>query len=541
MLRRLREPILVLLGFAGLTVVFTYPLAFRLGSLGRTDNADGQFAIWNVAWVARTLVVDPLHVFDANIFYPHRWTLAYSETNLGSGLAALPVYWLTGSPYIAFNFTLLASFIASGTGTYYLVRHLTSDRRAAVASGIAFAFCPYLFGHIPHIQLLMTAGLPFCLLAFHRLVEQPTFGRAAALGLAMTAQTLFCAYYGVFAMLIVGYAVLFTLAWRRTWRDRRFVLAVAVAACVALVTTLPLAIPYLLVQSETGFVRSVEAAREYAASWRAYFASNAYVHGQMMRMMGGAGELLFPGFVALGFALFGTGRAWRRNRSTEFVLLYLTLALLAFWTSLGPAAGLYRVLYETVPGFTLMRAPSRFGVIVTFALSVLAGFGIAFFLSKRSRPALIGTAIIVITITELMVPLRLTSVPAPEPAYQVLATLPRGPVIDLPVYSHPFRFLRARYMLGSTIHWMPIVVAYSDFIPQDFMDSMNVLADFPSVHAFERLERDRVRYAVFHLDQYGSESARDGLLARIDQFSEHLRPLHKDGRTLLYEIVEYPR
>jgi hypothetical protein len=256
-----------------------------------------------------------------------------------------------------------------------------------------------------------------------------------------------------------------------------------------------------------------------------------------VRLIGGSGELLFPGLVALAFALFGTARAWqRRDRSTEFVVLYLTLAVLAFWTSLGPSAGLYRLLYETVPGFTLMRAPSRFGLIVVFAVSVLAGFGIAFLLAKRSRPARVGASITVLVIAELMVPLRLTPVPAPEPAYQVLATQPRGPVIDLPVYSHPFRFLRARYMLGSTIHWMPIVVAYSDFIPPDFMNSMNVLADFPSVHAFERLERDQVRYAVFHLDQYGSD-ARASLLARIDQFSDRLRLLYRDERTFLYEIV----
>jgi hypothetical protein len=387
----------------------------------------------------------------------------------------------------------------------------------------------------------MTAGLPFCLLAFHRLVERPTFGRAAALGLAMTLQTLFCAYYGVFAMLIVGYAVLFTLAWRRRWSDRRLIGAIATAACVALATTVPLAIPYLLVQSDTGFVRSVDAAREYAASWRAYFASNAYVHAPIVRLMRGSGELLFPGLVASGFALFATARAWqRRDRSAEFVLLYLTLAGLAYWTSLGPSAGLYRLLYETVPGFTLMRAPSRFGVIVAFAVSVLAGFGIAFFLSKRSRPALVGASIAVLIIAELMVPLRLTPVPPPEPAYQVLATLPRGPVIDLPVYSHPFRFLRARYMLGSTIHWMPIVVAYSDFIPQDFMDNLNVLADFPSAHAFERLERDQVRYAVFHLDQYGSD-ARASLLGRIREFSHRLRLLHGDERALLYELMPRPR
>ena len=74
---------------AALTVVLTYPIAFHLGQVGRVDNGDGQLSIWNVAWVARTLVADPLHVFDANIFYPHTGTLAYSEANLGAARGAL--------------------------------------------------------------------------------------------------------------------------------------------------------------------------------------------------------------------------------------------------------------------------------------------------------------------------------------------------------------------------------------------------------------------------------------------------------------------
>src|ERR1043165_9423502 len=75
---------LVVAGFGALAVAYTYPLAFHLGSVGRVDNGDGQFSVWNVAWVARALVRDPLHVFDANIFYPHRATLAYSESTLGA-------------------------------------------------------------------------------------------------------------------------------------------------------------------------------------------------------------------------------------------------------------------------------------------------------------------------------------------------------------------------------------------------------------------------------------------------------------------------
>src|SRR4051794_5111128 len=94
-----------------LTAVLMYPLVFRLGSIGRVNLDDGRFSIWNVAWVARTVVVDPRHVFDANIFYPHRGTLAYSENNLGAGILAIPAYWLMGNPYFAHNFAMLAAFV----------------------------------------------------------------------------------------------------------------------------------------------------------------------------------------------------------------------------------------------------------------------------------------------------------------------------------------------------------------------------------------------------------------------------------------------
>src|SRR5262249_11403457 len=96
-----RERALVLAGFALLAVAATWPLALHPGSVGYeiTSNFDAQFSVWNVAWVARTLVTDPLHVFNANIFYPHHWTLAYSEANLAAGAFAAPVYWLTKSPY----------------------------------------------------------------------------------------------------------------------------------------------------------------------------------------------------------------------------------------------------------------------------------------------------------------------------------------------------------------------------------------------------------------------------------------------------------
>jgi hypothetical protein len=36
-----------------------------------------------------------LRLFDANIFYPARLTLAYSEANIVPGLLGVPVWWIT--------------------------------------------------------------------------------------------------------------------------------------------------------------------------------------------------------------------------------------------------------------------------------------------------------------------------------------------------------------------------------------------------------------------------------------------------------------
>lgn len=544
-----RELALVAAGFSLATVLLTYPLAVHLGSIGRVDNADARFLIWNIAWVARTLIVDPLHVLDANIFYPHQGTLAYSETNLGAGLLAVPMYWATRNPYAAHNFATLVSFVLSGTTTYYLVRHLTGDRRAAAVAGVAFAYCPYLFGRLPHIHLLMTAGLPLSLLALHRLTERPSPGRGAVLGATMAAQALFCGYYAVFVALTIGYATLALAAVRRQWADLRYWTAIAVAAAVALALAVPLFVPYLRLQQATGFTRTLDEARMWSADWRTYFASSAAAHAWMLPLIGRWNEVLFPGFVAGTCGLAGLAAGWtnpgRGGRRRQISIVYGGLGVLALWASFGPDAGLYRWLHATLPVFSLLRAPSRFGVVVAFALSVLAGVALAALLARvdRERPAwvpgLLTATLLGVTLAELRVPLSFSPVPPVETAYRVLATLPRGPVLDIPVYSAAFSSERTRYMLGSTAHWMPLVVGYSSHTPQDFLDKTEAIGGFPSPEAFKAIERDGVRYAVFHMHLFSPEQRAD-IAVKLETFRAHLVRRYMDDRVWVYEIVSFP-
>ena len=82
-------------------------MAARLGSAGRVDSGDGRHGVWNVAWVAHALTTNPASLFDANIFSPHKQTLAYSEANIIAGIVAAPVWVATKNPYASYNTCLL--------------------------------------------------------------------------------------------------------------------------------------------------------------------------------------------------------------------------------------------------------------------------------------------------------------------------------------------------------------------------------------------------------------------------------------------------
>ncbi len=305
--RGLAEASAVLTAALVLACVLTYPYAFKFDHVGRVDTNDGRWSIWVVSWVAHALTTDPLHVYRANIFYPHDDALAYSEANLAAGAVGVPVWLLTHNPYATHNFVVLVSFILSFVGTYYLCRYLTGSRPAAAVAGVLFAYCPFVFARTAHIQLLLIGGLPFCMLAFHRLIDRITVGRAVALGAILWFQGLACAYYGIFGGLAVGAAGIVLAITRGRWRDWRYWAGIAGAAVVSIALTVPFFMPYINLQRETGFARSLDGARTYSANLAAWAASGSWAHRWWLDAIPSRSEVLFPGIVTL---ILGVAGAW---------------------------------------------------------------------------------------------------------------------------------------------------------------------------------------------------------------------------------------
>jgi hypothetical protein len=533
------EALLIVLAATALAIAFTYPVAFNFDQIGRVNTDDGRWSIWVVSWVAHALTTEPSRLYHANIFYPHQYTLAYSEANLGAGVIGAPVWAITHNPYATHNAAFLAAFVLAFTGAYYLARYLVVSRGAAFVAGLLFAFCPFMFARTAHIQLLFIGAIPLCMLAFHRLVDGPTVGRAATLGISISATALTCAYYGIFAALMIGLGTFVYAISRGLWRSRDYWIGIALAAFTSIGLTLPFFLPYLEVQSEGGFVRTLDDAREYSANLSAWAASAAWAHRWWLPAVPGYNEVLFPGLVA---TVLGVAGVWALRRQRDTVALYLLIGVFAFWSSFGPDAGLYRAFYEAIPIFSFLRAPSRMGVLVTLSLVIFAAATVAWLESKVTRPLLLAGSLSVLATAELFTaPLNQFRLAEPtSPVYRVLATLPRGAVAEFPFWYERYDFPRhASYMLNSTSHWQPLINGYSDHIPDDFRKNVIPLSSFPSRESFHILARLRTRYVVFHLDMYNSRS-RERLLQRLQTYSPYLRPIVNKGPVWLFEIADWP-
>src|SRR5207249_1193661 len=76
-----------------------------------------------VAWVGHAMLHQPLHIFNANVFYPHPLSLAFSDSLLGYGPAAF-----FGSGTVAalvrYNLLFLFAWTLCFPAAYLLAREL---------------------------------------------------------------------------------------------------------------------------------------------------------------------------------------------------------------------------------------------------------------------------------------------------------------------------------------------------------------------------------------------------------------------------------
>jgi hypothetical protein len=295
----------VLLAFAALTLLLTYPLSTNPGGRVLAIAADTDLFIWSLAWDAHALVTQPLALFDANIYYPQARTLAYSENLLGGAIFSAPVWWVTGNPVLAMNVAALASCVLCGAGAWLLARRLGLGPSAAFLGGVIFAFAPPRFLRLPQLHLTMIQWVPFTLAFLHSYLDT---GRRRDLRLAMlffSLQALSSGHGAVFAALAGGALVVYRVVLGEPLDLVRRMKDLGIAGAALLLPALLVMLPYLAVQREMQLRRSLEDASTWSVSAVSFLASPTHVHEFLLsrftsrRINDEAWAYLFPGYLPL--------------------------------------------------------------------------------------------------------------------------------------------------------------------------------------------------------------------------------------------------
>jgi hypothetical protein len=527
-----------LAAFVLLAVIHTWPLARNPAHLSRNDNGDTLLNTWAIAWVAHQLPRDPGHLFDANIFYPERRTLAYSEAMIVQGVMAMPVLAAGGSPVLAYNLVLLAGFALTGWAFCLLVHRWTTSWSAGYVSGSLAAFNSHVLVRLGHLQTQHVEFIALILFALDRLVASRRVRDGVWLGIGFALQGLTSIYLLVFSTWMLIFAV---IARAGEWRRRDAARTAGLLALAGVVAALILA-PYLLVYYElhrsAGFERTVGDARLFAGSWIHYLSSGSRLHYTLWshRFFGGSISSSFPGVVAI--ALVSLAFAWPEARADRRVRMCAIAAAGCVGVSMLPHLPIYPALHRAIPLFRAVRVPAHIGQIVLLMIAVVAGYGAAGlqrrWRSARTWPAVAVALCALVNLEALRAPLWYAPFSEIPPIYVMLADRRDAVVVELPFYEPRASFGNAPYMLNSTRHWRPILNGYSGFGPGSYFDHYAILQSFPDSASLVALDARGVTFIVVHEEQFSGMFGRDRFNAIAAVAS--LQPVAQSGDIRIYRL-----
>lgn len=255
MSRRVGSHAAALGAFVLLAGVLTQPIALRMGSVVR-DPGDPLLNSWILARNVQSLRGGNLSgFFDANIFFPAPNTLAYSEFLIPQTVVAAPVLLATGNPILAYNTVLLLALVTAAFGMYLLASRLNGWLAGFVA-GLIFAFCPFMMGHLSHLQVLSAAGIPLAFLFLQRYFDDGRTRDLLLFSITFVLQALANAYYAMYLTLFAGLAIAVHAVRHRRYLEARFWRDMAIHTGIVLVTVGPLFVRYLLLRRDLGFIRA---------------------------------------------------------------------------------------------------------------------------------------------------------------------------------------------------------------------------------------------------------------------------------------------
>src|SRR3954454_18235517 len=514
-----REVGLAALGACLLAIVMTWPLVLHLGGVVPRDIGDPLAEAWQPAWGGHALLHQPLHFFEANRFWPLKYSLAFGDALIGYA----PTGIIGSGPHAAmvrYDLLFLFAYALAFFGAYLLARELGLGPLGAVIAGAAFAYAPYRLEQDGHLQVISSGGIPLALAFVVRGVRlnrpwwifwawvvavwEVSIGWVLGLPFA----------YGVGLIVLVGVVI-----WLRRGRPQisREMLVAGIAGAV-IFTGVSYWIAHHYLYIADNFPASKRSPHEVAAfsgplkvfltAPEENFVWGAATAGIRDTLTTWQEKTLFPGAVIL---ILGIAGLWSSSFSKRW-RVGLGIAVVAFMVlSLGfrEEGGLlwpYRVLYEALPGWNGIRTPGRMTTFTSLALALLAAAGAEAAVRAAGRRRLPAwSAIAIAGVLSLAIVTEGRSLPLDPFGNQAEPEVPTPApsTADIPQPQLHLPALTAKenraYQLESTDGFPEIVNGRASTNPAVVLDLVKHMATFPDAATVAELREYGVRTVVLHL------------------------------------------
>jgi hypothetical protein len=564
-----------------LAILTTWPLAAHMSSRIAPDLGDPVRTAWEIAWVGHAMLHSPLHLFNANAFYPHPLSLAFSDSLLGYGPAAF-----FGSGTVAalvrYNLLFLFAYSLCFVGAYLLARELGLRKLAAAAAGVAFAYAPYRVTEAGHLHVVSSGGIALALFLLLRGYRRDSRGLVLAGWLVSAWQISLGFTLGLqYAYLLAVLAVVVAIHW---WRrgssrgpliSRRLMIVTAVGVAALGAITIYQARPYLKVAADYPTAkRTIKEVKNYSSGPAALISASSenrvwgsVTSGAREHVHSKNEDVFFPGGLILVLAVLGAlglgGSPLTRRLRLGLLAGVVVCSVLAMGLGLTGAGYPYRLLFDYAPGWDGVRVPGRVFMLGTLFYALLAGAGSEWLIARArllterfstpgpasgGGPAMamlapvLGVVLLIGLLGEGAGHLGHPVVPQPTSAE---TNLP-GPRLDLPTDGAHDRI----WQYFSTDDFPKIPIGNSTFDMPSVDDLRGGMKGFPDKASIEKLRYYGIRTVVLHLNTIKDLPVEHGLeiAEPPDPAAAALKPVaglgitrRVAGSSVIYEIGPGPK
>jgi hypothetical protein len=154
--------------FTAVSLFYFWPLARYWGDHIGPDLGDPLFVLWVLKWGAHQIRLGLPDFWNANIFYPTRGALAFSDHLLGPAAELFLFLKVFPNAIAGYNFLFVTSFVGSALAVCWMLRKSGLSWPAAVLAGWMYAFSSFRLSQIAHLQILIAQWIPLTLWCWDR-------------------------------------------------------------------------------------------------------------------------------------------------------------------------------------------------------------------------------------------------------------------------------------------------------------------------------------------------------------------------------------